>query len=69
MFSPHFQSFLNTHSSLKSGTLELDLSSTAISGLATGRDENIQMLPDMSDSEVNIIIISGTYLYKRYGIN
>ena len=46
-----FQSYLiGTHSSLKSGTLDLDLSTTA--GMLTGRDENIQIMPDISDSEV-----------------
>lgn len=41
----------NTHSSLKTASLDLDLSTTGMSGLMTGRDENIQLMPDMPDDD------------------
>ena len=40
-----------THSSLKTASLDLDLSSTGLSGIMTGRDENINVLPDMPDDD------------------
>ena len=41
----------NTHSSLKTASLDLDLSTTGMSGLMTGRDENIHIMPDMPDDD------------------
>ena len=50
-----FQSYLgglaNTHSSLKTASLDLDLSTTGMSGFMTGRDENLHILPDMPDDD------------------
>lgn len=40
---------MGTHSSLKSGTLELDLSTTGVSNV--GHEENVQIMPDMSEEE------------------
>jgi len=47
------QSYLmvDTHSSLKTTSLGLDLSSTGPSGLNTGRDENIHFLTNLDDDE------------------
>ena len=48
-----FQSYMlgGTHSSLKSGSLDLDLDSTVMSGLLTGREENIQIMADIPDDD------------------
>ncbi|KAK2190784.1 hypothetical protein NP493_68g01001 [Ridgeia piscesae] len=48
-----FASYLmvDTHSSLKTTSLGLDLSSTGPSGLNTGRDENIHFLTNLDDDE------------------
>ena len=64
---------MGTHSSLKSGTLDLDLSSTAISNLVTGQEENVQIMPDISDSEVGYYGYEmpywmGTYRCSMYDI-
>ena len=42
---------MGTHSSLRTGTLDLDLESTRQSGVLTGRDENIHLIPDISDDD------------------
>ena len=39
-----------THSSLKTASLDLDLSSTGMSTMLTGREENIHMM-DMPDDD------------------
>ncbi|KAK2153752.1 hypothetical protein LSH36_287g01025 [Paralvinella palmiformis] len=40
-----------THSSLKSTSLDIDCESTAMSGILTGRDENIQLMADIPDDD------------------
>ena len=50
------QSYLNgSHSSLKSGSLDLELSGTgqSLGGLGTGRDENINYTFECSDGDAN----------------
>jgi len=45
---------LGSHSSLRTDSLGLDLSSTAhsgVDGLGTGREENINFLSDLSDDD------------------
>jgi len=54
------QSYLHmSHSSLKSDSLGLDLSSTARSGgaVTTGREENVNYMLDLSDDEVDVIAV------------
>lgn len=42
---------VDTHSSLKTTSLGLDLSSTGLSGLNTGRDENVHYLTNVDDDD------------------
>ena len=63
------QSYLHvSHSSLKSDSLGLDLSSTARSGgaVTTGREENVNYMLDLSDDEVDVIAILFCMLLKFY---